>query len=250
MSSPDPTSHPKTPEAEPQPSAPAWRSPPAWRAFVHLYLPILTSIVLILFVPNPFAHRALLLASALPTYFLASLVYQPRLRPAVRFTRRSHLHRAAVLFTYGRLLGTPFRLENYIIDVVASYGIGYFLDRPEGKPPRWSEFLVHALWTGASTVLFGLFPPLSLPWVIMGAIDRTMYRAAYLALVDDLVRFLGYPYPTIASKRGRAIVLGPQAAFIAVSILWVYFRIVMSGAWSCFIPLDGRIAPAFDPRGV
>ncbi|OAG11155.1 uncharacterized protein CC84DRAFT_1210830 [Paraphaeosphaeria sporulosa] len=207
-------------EAAPQPSA------PAWRAFVHLYLPVITIAFLTLFLPNPFSHRALLLASALPTYFLASLVHQPRPGPAERFTRRSHIHHAIVLFTYGRLLGTPFNLFTYLEDLFASYSVRPILDRPEGAPPRPSEFFVQALWTTATTVAFGLVPPSwKWTWSIMGWTDRIMYRAAYLALVDDLVRVLGYPQ--VASKRGRALVVAVQAVFIAVSVMWVHFFLVL-----------------------
>lgn len=199
---------------------------PAWRAFVHLYLPVLTSAFLILFVANPFSHRALLLASALPTYLLASFVHRSRPRPAERFTRRSGLHRAAILFTYGRLLGTPFNLLNYVLDVIASYGIGVVLDRPEGAPPRQSEFFVPALLTTASTVVFGFVPPTwKWAWIIMGGIDRVMYREAYLALVDDVVRVLGYP--EVVSKGGKAVVVGFQAMFIAMSVMWVHFFLVL-----------------------
>ncbi|KAF9731725.1 hypothetical protein PMIN03_008525 [Paraphaeosphaeria minitans] len=218
MSSPGPSPPPNMSEAAPQPSA------PAWRAFVHLYLPVLTIAFLTLFIANPFSHRALLLASAVPTYFFASLVYRPRPRPAVRFSRRSDLLRAAVLFTYGRLLGTPFNLFNYLLDVLASYGVGAVLDQPEGAPPRRSEFFVQALLTTASTVVFGFVPPSwTWTWVIMGGIDREMYRAAYLALVDDIVRVLGYP--EVGSKRGKALVVAVQAVFIAVSVMWVHFFI-------------------------
>ncbi|KAF2444492.1 hypothetical protein P171DRAFT_33551 [Karstenula rhodostoma CBS 690.94] len=220
MSSPSAGAPPTATEPAPQPPA------PAWRAFVHLYLPVLTSTFLILFVANPFSHRALLLASALPTYFLASLVYRPRPRPVERFTHRSDIHRAAVLFTYGRLLGTPFNLLNYILDMFASYSVGAVFDQPEGAPPRRSEFFVQALLTIASTVLFRFVPPSwGLAWTVMGGIDRSMYRAAYLALVDDVVRVLGYPQ--VESKRGKATVVGVQAMFIAMSVMWVHFFLVL-----------------------
>jgi hypothetical protein len=219
MSTPTPSLSPGASDLNPQPFA------PAWRAFVHLYFPVFTNIFLTLFIANPFSHRALLLASALPTHYLASLVHQPRPRPIERFTRRSGLHRAAVLFTYGRLLGTPFGLLNYALDIVASYSIGGVLDRPEGAPPRRSEFFVHALATAASTLVFNFIPPSwGLAWTAMGAIDRSMYRAAYLALVDDVVRILAYP--EMGSKKEVAVVVGVQAVLIAVSVMAVHFFFV------------------------
>jgi hypothetical protein len=189
---------------------------------VHLYFPVLTNIFLTLFVADPFSHRAFLLASALPTHYLASLVHRPRPRPLERFTRRSGFHRAAVLFTYGRIHGTPFTLLNYALDIVANYGIGGILDLPEGAPPRRSEFFVHALVTVASTLVFRFTPPSwGLAWTVMGGIDRTMYRAAYLALVDDVVRVLAYP--EVGSKKEVAVVVGVQAVLIAISVMWVHF---------------------------
>jgi hypothetical protein len=204
MSTPTPSLSPGASDLNPQPFA------PAWRAFVHLYFPVFTNIFLTLFIANPFSHRALLLASALPTHYLASLVHQPRPRPIERFTRRSGLHRAAVL---------------YALDIVASYSIGGVLDRPEGAPPRRSEFFVHALATAASTLVFNFIPPSwGLAWTAMGAIDRSMYRAAYLALVDDVVRILAYP--EMGSKKEVAVVVGVQAVLIAVSVMAVHFFFV------------------------
>lgn len=213
----------QAPNSEPQASGPMAPSPiPAWRAFAHLYFPALTIIFLTSSVPDPFSHRALLLASAIPTYCLASLVHKPRPRPTERFTRRSDLYRAAVLFTYGRLLGTPFDLLNFVLDFFATYGIGAILDQDEGAPPRRSEFFVHGLLTTASSMVFGFIPPSwTWTWIIMGSIDRAMFRAAYLALVDDVVKVLAYPQ--VGSKRGKAVVVGVQAVIIAVSVMWAHF---------------------------
>lgn len=173
-------------------------------------------------VDEPFSHRPLLLASALPTYFLASLVHQPRPRPIVRFTRSSDVIRAAVLFAYGRLMGTPFNLVNYILDLLSEYGLGAALDRPEGMPRKWSDFLVYALATGVSGIVFDMIPRnWGLAWTIVGALDRTLWRASWMALVDDVVKVLGYP--RTEQKRGKVLVMGVQGVLIAVSVMWVYF---------------------------
>lgn len=200
----------------------------AWRAYAHFYAPIFTSAVLLFTIPNPFEHRVLLLASAIPTHFLASLVHQSRPRPSERFTHHSDLRRALVLFAYGRLLGTPFNLMNYVKDLFAIYGISAVLDRAEGEPPRKSEFFAHALIACATTLLFGFTPPSwETTWVIMGSVDRVMYRAAWLALVDDVVKVLAYP--NLGTKKERVVVLLVQAIMIAISVLWTYFMVVVGG---------------------
>ncbi|KAF1965075.1 hypothetical protein BU23DRAFT_561407 [Bimuria novae-zelandiae CBS 107.79] len=199
---------------------------PEWRVYAHLYFPFITTVLLTLFIAQPYEHRLLLLASALPTYFLASLVHHPRPRPPERFTRRSDLHRAAVLFAYGRLLGTPFGLLNYLLDLLASYGVGAVLDRPEGAPPRRSEFLVHVLATAASTVVFGMIPPSwETAWTIMGSVDRVMYRSAWMALVDDVVKVLAYS--DLSTKKVKVGVVGLQALIIFVTVLWLHFLFVV-----------------------
>ncbi|KAF1948449.1 hypothetical protein CC80DRAFT_498219 [Byssothecium circinans] len=206
--------------------------PPAWRAYIHLYLPLLTSILLILFVANPFAHRLPIAASAIPTYLIGSLVY-PANRPptseqSIRFTRKHDLYRAAVLFTYGRILGTPFNLGFYLMDFVMSYMTGAVIgERDVGQPQRRSEFFVHVLWTIGSGMLFMIIPPTTgILWSMAGAADRAIWRAAYLALVDDVVRVLAYP--DVRNRKAKGIVVLVQAAMIALLVFWVRFRIAMA----------------------
>jgi len=205
-------------------------SPPAWRAYVHLYLPVVTSVAFTLIMANPFAHRAVLLASAIPTYLLGSLVYRGKSTqsglPPVRFTRQSHFYRAAVLFTYGRLFGTRFNLLYFIVDLAANYGISAIIgEQDTGGMLRRSGFLVHSLLTAASTLLCGFVPQSwGLLWTFVYALDRTMYRATYLALVDDLIRVLANP--DLSTWRGKALVISLQAIFIAVSVMWIHFVFV------------------------
>jgi hypothetical protein len=215
-----------TPAAYSLPSDSPIPSSPAWRAYAHLYFPLLAIALLTLAIPQPLEHRALLLASALPTHLLASLVHRPRPRPSSRFTRRSDLRRAAVIFAYGRLLGTPLVLVNYLLDVIASYGVGYFLDRPEGAAPRRSEFFVHLMLTAVSTIAMTVTVP---SWGIEGnpvvSVDRCMYRATWMALVDDVVKVLGYP--EMGRKRDRLLVVGLQALIIFATVIQLYLTFVV-----------------------
>lgn len=195
---------------------------PAWRAYVHLYLPFITSTLLYLILDNPLANRGLLLASAIPTYLLGSLAHSPRARPSGRFTRRSKLHQAAFIFAYGRLMRTPFNIVYYGVDLISSFALSVVLDRPESAAPRRSEFFVHALLAGVSGLVWGVIPPgWGLARAAMGAVDRAMWRAAWMALVDDVVKVLAYP--DTGRKTGKVLVVGVQALLILFSVLWVFF---------------------------
>ena len=203
--------------------------PPAWRAFVHLYAPFLTSALLVLFVPNPLQSVLFIAICAIPTYLIGSFVY-PTNRPApppdqlIRFTRRSALYRICVLFTYGRLYGTPFKLGFFIADVLLNYAAGAVIgERTAGAPQRTSEFLVHALWTVMSGLLLAFVIPSSgMLFTLAVTVDRTLWRAMYLALVDDLVGIL--MYPNLQTKKGKAMVMLVQAVLITAVVLLVRIR--------------------------
>ncbi|KAF2643768.1 hypothetical protein P280DRAFT_466503 [Massarina eburnea CBS 473.64] len=206
--------------------------PPAWRAYVHLYLPILSIIFILCTIDNPFAHRLPLLLSGFPTYVLGSLVY-PSSRPAptpeqcIRFTRKNHLYRALVLFTYGRIMGSPFRLNYYAFDLLLSYVAGELIGERNVGNPRRSEFFVHVLWACGSGLMFTLVPPSwSMLWFLVGLIDRTVWRASWLALVDDIIGVLAYP--PLGTQKGKAAVILVQSAVIAVTVLYACFSFAMA----------------------
>jgi hypothetical protein len=169
-------------------------------------------------------------ASALPTYFVASRFY-PASRPdptpeeAVRFTRKHDAYRALVLATYGRLFGTPFNLQFLIADFMFSYIMGMAIgERPAGTRQRRSEFLVALLWVAGSGLLMSLAPP-SMPtlsfWV--GLVDRTVWRAAYLALVDDIIGVLARP--NVRTLKGKVTLILVQSftitSLVYFALLWV-----------------------------
>jgi hypothetical protein len=202
-------------------------SPPTWRAYVHLYMPLITAGLLLLSGPfidalNPTDNvpryrLAVAILSAIPTHVVASYFY-PADRPdatpeqAVRFTRRSAIYRAAVLFTYRWLYGTPFNLGFFIGDMVLSYMVDLVIPvRPAGTKPRRSEFVVVALCTVVSSALMSVAPPALFFWV--GVVDRTMWRAAYMALVDDVIGVLARP--NVRTLKGRVVLLCVQAFTIA-----------------------------------
>jgi hypothetical protein len=156
--------------------------------------------------------------SALPTYAVGSFMYQPDPTPSepVRFTRKHDAIRAIVLFTYGRLYGTPFNLQFLIADYIMSYTAGFVMGEPARH--RRSEFLVALLWLVGSTIVETLIPPSmsSLAFLHL-AIDRTLWRTAYLALVDDVVNVLSRP--NIRTLRGRVTLICVQA-FTITFLVW------------------------------
>jgi hypothetical protein len=226
-----PTDSSAPPPPPPPPSAPT-QTPLEWRAYAHLYLPIVTIILLIVSVSNPFDHPLAIAASAIPTYLLGSLIY-PKNRPAftpeqmVRFTRKDDKYRAGVMLTYGRLFGTPFNLVFYMVDLMASYAIGQVIGEREAAPvQRRSEFFVHALWAAANHVLMLTIPSSwETLWLLVGMVDRTLFRAMYLALVDDVVRVLGYP--RLRTWKDKMVVMLVQAAVITVPVMLLHARQVV-----------------------
>ena len=121
-------------------------------------------------------------------------------------------------------MGTPINLIYYGADLLSSFALSALLDRPDGAAPRKSEFFTHALFAGVSGLVWGMIPPsLGIVKAAMGAVDRAMWRAAWMALVDDLVKVLAYP--DTESKTGKALVVGIQALLILFSVLWVFFMV-------------------------
>ena len=117
---------------------------------------------------------------------------------------------------------TPFNIIYYGIDLISSFALSAVLDRPESAAPRRSELFVHALLAGVSGLVWGVIPPSwGLARAVMGAVDRAMWRASWMALVDDVVKVLAYP--DTGRKTGKALVVGVQALLILFSVLWVFF---------------------------
>jgi predicted small integral membrane protein len=130
-----------------------------------------------------------------------------------------------VLATYGRLFGTPFNLQFLIADFMFSYIMGMAIgERPAGTRQRRSEFLVALLWVAGSGLLMSLAPP-SMPtlsfWV--GLVDRTVWRAAYLALVDDIIGVLARP--NVRTLKGKVTLILVQSftitSLVYFALLWV-----------------------------
>ncbi|KAH7406339.1 hypothetical protein DE146DRAFT_439368 [Phaeosphaeria sp. MPI-PUGE-AT-0046c] len=222
---------------ENHPAGPPDTAIPASKKYAHLYMPIITASLIftnreiskhILNPKNAYPMNAMLLvaASAIPTHFVASKLYAPN-RPeptpeeAARFTRKHDAYRALVLATYGRLYGTPFNLKFLIADFMFSYAIGALIgERPAGTRQRRSEFLVALLWVIGSGVIQLWLPPIPALYFWTTAFDRTVWRAAYLALVDDIMGILAYP--NLRTRKGRITLVLAQA-FTITSL--VYFAL-------------------------
>lgn len=205
--------------------------PRARNRYAHLYMPFVTT-ALILANPHMVRHLAQRFApqwdgflwvafSTLLTFIVGSQLYQADTLPSdgVRFTRRHEAIRALVLFTHGRWYGTPINLKSIIGDYVLSYIIADYLI---GEPTRQrrSEFLLALVWVAGSGVLFAAIPS-SFPQLsfVAGTLDRGLWRTAYLALVDDVVKVLSRP--DVGTVRGRATLMLVQGWTIIILILGV-----------------------------
>lgn len=212
------------PPTDPSAPSPAEPAPPAWQSFAHLWVPVATILLLVTYLPDPIQVGPLVLFSVVPAHFVASQIYPSNHPPPtpeenVVFTRRHWGYRAAVLFTYGRLYGTPFRLANFIPDIFLDELLRSYLipDRGADEPQRRSEFLIAALWTTVTLFLSSLIPATSgLLWTLVMSADRIMWRASYMGLVDDLVKVLGYP--NFRTWKGRSLVILVQFTFIYLSV--------------------------------
>jgi len=218
--------------ASPQPPGPnGLGNIPPWRQYIHLYLPAIASIVLVFHgtsiartlgftrFPGGDPSIPLVLFSALFTHILGSQFYPPNQRitspeQQIRFTRKNTFYRALVLVTYGRLYGTQFNLVFFLADLLCSFAADRLVgERPIGTPQRRSEFVVALAWV-AGSYLLGLAIPLSVPIVglLVVALDRTLWRTAYIALVDDIIGVL--TKPNVRSLKGRATLFVVQAGTI------------------------------------
>jgi hypothetical protein len=218
-------------------------SPSARFRYVHLYMPLIT-VALIITNSNIVAHLsnfsedqpqdangAILVAlSAIPTYLVASFLYPtnipaPSHEESVRFTRKHDFYRAVVIASYGRIYGTPFNLKFVIADVVCSYAMEAVIsERPAGARQRRSEFFVALLWLAGSGILCWVIPSsMGILLSLAGAFDRTVWRAAYVALVDDIVGVLSRPNVRTFSGRITLVLL---QSFTITSL--VYFALTLA----------------------
>lgn len=188
----------------------------------------------------------IILASAIPTYLLGSIVYPPN-RPnatpeqSIRFTRKNAMNRALVLLTYGRLFGTSFDPIFYGVDVLCSFAVDSIIgERPAGAPQRRSEFFVALLWVTGSWIFHQIIP-FSTPVIglFIGAADRTLWRTGYIALVDDVVGVLARP--NIRSLRGKVTLVLIQA-FTITSLNYVARSFVRRYVLAKMLQDEGRSA--------
>jgi hypothetical protein len=104
---------------------------------------------------------------------------------------------------------------------MCSYAIGYAIgERPVGTRQRRSEFLMALVWLAASWVIMAI-SPLEIPLVfnVVVAVDRTIWRAAWLALVDDVVGTL--VWPDVRRLRGRVTLVLAQSVTITGLVFFV-----------------------------
>ncbi|KAJ4984832.1 hypothetical protein SVAN01_09705 [Stagonosporopsis vannaccii] len=209
-------------ESFPSSPSPSYSS---WRTGAHLYFPFVT-VVLFMTLGSPFestqANILCVIFSAIPTNLAASLVYptdrpEPTPKEAVRFSRKSDIYRAAILFTYRWLFGTPFNLYFFIIDFMMTYPFGSLIgERPASAKQRRSEFGVHLLWAAGSAALVFIAPS----FLSFGAnlADRVIWRVTYIALVDDIVGALSRP--NLKTWKGKARLVLTQA-FVILFTCWL-----------------------------
>jgi hypothetical protein len=224
----------------------------ARKRYVHLYMPLITAILLFTYGSfiahvsggssmNSPAQLTMLrvAASAFPTYYVASHIY-PANRPdptpeeMIRFTRKHSAYRAFVLFT-ACIFSTTFNLRYFIADFALSYLMGAAIgERPVGTRQRRSQFLVALYWIAGSCLITSLTAatiPALLLWVRAG--DRMVRKAAYLALVDDVIAILSRP--NARTVRGKCTLILVQA-FTIMALLWFIFASLGKLAGSGTIP--------------
>jgi hypothetical protein len=199
-------------------------------------MPIITATLIIVIGPelkrffasskkNAIRTLLLVVASTIPTYYTASTIY-PANRPnatlveSVRFTRKHGAYRALVLATYGRIHGTPFNLQFLIADFICSYIIGFAIgERPAGTEQRRSAFFNALLWLIGSSVVQQLVPPSMPILAFLGlVVDRTIWRTAYVALVDDVIGLLAHP--DVSTPRGKLTLVLAQS-FTITSLVYI-----------------------------
>ncbi|KZM23422.1 uncharacterized protein EKO05_0003949 [Ascochyta rabiei] len=211
----------KTPSPFPPP-APSYSR---WRTSAHLYLPLVT-VFLLMSLGTPFetpgANFLCVFLSAIPTNWLGAFFYptdraEPKPEQAIRFTRKSNICRAAVLVTYRWMFGRSFDLFMLTADFFLSHFIGPLIgERPPGTKERRSEFGVALLWMAGSGMLMQYAPSALSYWIIVA--DRTVWRAVYMAFVDDVVGVLARP--NLKTWRGKVTLVLTQA-FTITFISWM-----------------------------
>jgi hypothetical protein len=176
---------------------------------------------------NPFIPTVL---SAIPTYLVASRLYQPAApspSDCVRFTRRHDSYRALVIASYGFVFGLPFNFRSLIADFLLSYVVGFAIG--ERTPKRRRESVVALVWCMASLFMAFLFMVLDLrprvPQLEYGleVAGHAIWQAAWLALVDDILGVL--MKPDVSTVRGRVVCVLVQGLVIAGL---VFFALVLS----------------------
>ena len=199
--------------------------PRARDRYAHLYMPLITTFVILanrpifrlLFNPSgrPFDAFLGILGASVLTFSIGTCVHKPDTVPwdGVRFTRRHEAIRALVILSYGRWHGTPINLQFIIADWVLSNVVSQYLIGEPAKQRR-SEFLVALLYLVGSGIAFGATPgSWEIVYFFTGMVDRIVWRTAYLALVDDIVGVLWRP--DVRTVRGRATLLLVQAFTIS-----------------------------------
>jgi hypothetical protein len=218
----------KAAEEKPAPSPPPVPTYSAWRTAAHLYFPFITVALFMTFgspVDTIPATVVCIVLSAIPTNWLASFFYppdrpEPTPQQAIRFSRKSDIYRAAILFTYRWLYGTPFNLQFFIADFLTGYLLSVAIaERPAGTKQRRSEFIVHATLVVINAGLMYILPS-GLGFVLM-FLDRMIWRAAYIALVDDVVGVL--TRPNLKTWKGKVVLVLTQA-FTILFMSWMLLR--------------------------
>ena len=199
-----------------------------WRTAAHLYLPFVT-VGLFMTFGSPFetteANLLCVVLSAIPTNWLGSFFYpndrpEPTPEQAVRFSRKSDIYRAAILFTYRWLFGTPFDLMLFIREFLMSYTIGSVIgERPAGTKQRRSAFATCLPWVIGSSVLVYIAPSFLEFWLMV--LDRVLWRTAYIALVDDIIGVLARP--NLETWKGKVVLVLTQA-FTITFTCWMLLR--------------------------
>lgn len=153
-----------------------------------------------------------ILTNWVATFFYPTDRAEPTSEQTIRFSRKKDVYRAAILFTYRWIFGTPFDLQFFIADLTMSYGLGSVIgERPAGTKQRRSEFGVHLLWVAGNAVLVHFAPSMLTYWV--NVVDRVLWRAAYIALVDDVIGVLARP--NVKTWKGKLVLVLTQAFTIA-----------------------------------
>jgi hypothetical protein len=108
---------------------------------------------------------------------------------------------------------------------VCSYAMEAVIsERPAGARQRRSEFFVALLWLAGSGILCWVIPSsMGILLSLAGAFDRTVWRAAYVALVDDIVGVLSRPNVRTFSGRITLVLL---QSFTITSL--VYFALTLA----------------------